>query len=210
MHHLSRSWSWCHSCASYVQVSLLNTISFFGPLTVWRHVQCSQRHWCCRAVYKKCFCCWHLKLGSLRYFRCCRFLRWQRRQRPRHQDRPLIRWPCILCLCQLTFMLQPHQELRLYCLRRSHAWILCRHCLVGARRNHDVVSTGKTQRPIYIPVLDYLQFGHCHRQSGKLKSFKIKSNYNSMNVVVSDGTYIGFIVLTFVGACLSWILVDAK
>ena len=31
-----------------------------------------------------------------------------------------------------------------------------------------------------------------------------------MNVVVSDGTYIGFMVLTFVGACLSWTLVDAK
>lgn len=27
---------------------------------------------------------------------------------------------------------------------------------------------------------------------------------------VSDGTYIGFIVLTFLGACLSWTLVDAK
>lgn len=27
---------------------------------------------------------------------------------------------------------------------------------------------------------------------------------------VSDGTYIGFLVLTFLGACLSWTLVDAK
>ena len=27
---------------------------------------------------------------------------------------------------------------------------------------------------------------------------------------VSDGTYIGFLVLTFVGACLAWTLVDAK
>jgi len=27
---------------------------------------------------------------------------------------------------------------------------------------------------------------------------------------VSDGTYIGFLILTFLGACLSWTLVDAK
>lgn len=27
---------------------------------------------------------------------------------------------------------------------------------------------------------------------------------------VSDGTYVGFIILTFLGACLSWTLVDAK
>ena len=27
---------------------------------------------------------------------------------------------------------------------------------------------------------------------------------------VSDGTYIGFLVLTFLGACLAWTLVDAK
>ncbi|KAE8442901.1 hypothetical protein EG329_002573 [Mollisiaceae sp. DMI_Dod_QoI] len=33
---------------------------------------------------------------------------------------------------------------------------------------------------------------------------------NSHNGGVSDGTYIGFIVLTFLGACLSWTLVDAK
>lgn len=30
------------------------------------------------------------------------------------------------------------------------------------------------------------------------------------NATVSNGTYIGFLVLTFLGACLSWTLVDAK
>ena len=32
----------------------------------------------------------------------------------------------------------------------------------------------------------------------------------SSDETVSDGTYIGFLVLTFLGACLSWTLVDAK
>ncbi|KAF1846092.1 MFS general substrate transporter [Cucurbitaria berberidis CBS 394.84] len=36
-------------------------------------------------------------------------------------------------------------------------------------------------------------------------------NYNqSENKAVNDATYIGFLVLTFLGACLSWTLVDAK
>lgn len=35
-------------------------------------------------------------------------------------------------------------------------------------------------------------------------------NIHSNNDRVSDGTYIGFLVLTFLGACLSWTLVDAK
>ena len=30
------------------------------------------------------------------------------------------------------------------------------------------------------------------------------------NSTVSDGTYIGFLILTFIGACLAFALVDAK
>jgi MFS family permease len=34
--------------------------------------------------------------------------------------------------------------------------------------------------------------------------------HNSKDATVSNGTYVGFLVLTFFGACLSWTLVDAK
>jgi MFS family permease len=38
-------------------------------------------------------------------------------------------------------------------------------------------------------------------------------NFNTKDgtkAAVTDGTYIGFMILTFLGACLSWTLVDAK
>jgi hypothetical protein len=30
------------------------------------------------------------------------------------------------------------------------------------------------------------------------------------DVTIIDGTYVGFLILTFLGACLCWTLVDAK
>ncbi|QDS74802.1 hypothetical protein FKW77_002207 [Venturia effusa] len=45
---------------------------------------------------------------------------------------------------------------------------------------------------------------------GSLVTFGLNFHHGVDDRPVSDSTYIGFIVLTFLGACLSWTLVDAK
>ena len=37
------------------------------------------------------------------------------------------------------------------------------------RRDHDVISTRKPKRPIYLVVLDDFQSGRCYRKPGELK-----------------------------------------
>lgn len=85
----------------------------------------------------------------------------------------------ILCLHQLILMFQPHSKSWVRCFCRTLAWMLCRHSLVRAGRDYDVVSTRETERPIYLLVLDNLQHGRCHRLSGELKSFKIRIDTGS-------------------------------
>ena len=41
-------------------------------------------------------------------------------------------------------------------------------------------------------------------------SIPLGENIHSTAGTVSDGTYIGFMVLTFIGACLAWTLIDAR
>lgn len=103
------------------------------------------------------------------------------------------------------------------------------HSVVRARRDYDELSAGKAQRTIYFLVLDHFQHGCGHRQSGRLHflgfcercgltllQIQLALNFNNRGgdekepARVSDNTYIGFMVLTFLGACLSWTLIDVK
>lgn len=107
--------------------------------------------------------------------------------------------------------------------------MLRRYSVVSARRDHDELSSREAERAIYLLVLDHLQYGRCHRESGEshILSFWERSGLTQLQIQlalnfdrrggnekgpakVTDNTYIGFMVLTFLGACLSWTLIDAK
>lgn len=95
-----------------------------------------------------------------------------------------------------------------------------------SRPDHDVLPTRSLERPLHLQVLGYFQPWRSHWRSGEYSIHSLPGNIIVADIIeqvplgenidvtsnapVNDGTYIGFLVFTFVGACLAWTLVDAK